>query len=92
MTTPRFCRWSPRTSSGTSTALALDLGVKVFQGSPQLTVDRIVDAGETIVVPHVGETRRDDGSAFRFAACDILTFTGDLISRVESYVVPLRTE
>ncbi|MBA3250321.1 MAG: hypothetical protein H0T66_08470 [Geodermatophilaceae bacterium] len=63
-----------------------------FQGSPQLTVDRIVDAGETIVVPHVGETRRDDGSAFRFAACDILTFTGDLISRVESYVVPLRTE
>lgn len=64
---------------------------EAFQHSPALTIDRLIDAGETIVVPHVGETRQADGSPFRFAACDILTFTGDLISRVESYVVPLPT-
>ncbi|GAA4980030.1 nuclear transport factor 2 family protein [Pseudonocardia tropica] len=61
-----------------------------FQGAPQLDVDRLIEAGETVVVPHVGEVRQADGALFRFAACDILTFTGeDLISRVESYVVPL---
>lgn len=60
-----------------------------FQGSPTLTVERVIDADDTVVMPHLGELEKTDGTLFRFAAVDILTFQGDLISRVESYVVPL---
>lgn len=60
-----------------------------FAGPPQLTVDRIINAGDTVAVPHEGEVRQADGTPFRFAACDILTFNGDLITRVESWVVPI---
>jgi ketosteroid isomerase-like protein len=36
-----------------------------------------------------GQARRRDGVDFRFAYADVFTFTGDAISRVESYLVPL---
>lgn len=62
-----------------------------FEGSPKLTVDRLIEEGETIVVPHAGEVNRSDGGVLRFAAVDIFTFEGDLISRVESFVVPVDT-
>lgn len=39
--------------------------------------------------PHQGEVNRSDGGVLRFAAVDVFTFDGDLISRVESYVVPV---
>ena len=42
--------------------------------------------------PRLDVDRVIDGAPFRFAACDILTSTGDLISLVESYVVPLPSE
>jgi hypothetical protein len=32
---------------------------------------------------------RTSGDVHRFAECDVFTFTGDLIGRVESYLVPL---
>ena len=41
-----------------------------------------------IAVPHSGKVKRRDGALFTFAACDVFTFDADLISRVESYVVP----
>lgn len=61
-----------------------------FEGSPKLTVDRLIEDEETVVVPHHGEARRSDGGVLRFAAVDVFTFDGDLISRVESYVVPVQ--
>lgn len=59
-----------------------------FSGPPVLTIDRIIAAGETVAVPHVGEVNQANGTPFRFAACDILTFEGGVICRVESWVVP----
>lgn len=66
-----------------------DAEIENFDGPPKLRVDRIIDAGGTVAVPHEGEVRQADGTPFRFAACDILTFDGDLITRVESWVVPI---
>ena len=43
------------------------------------------------MAPHIGEVKRSDGGLLRFAAIDVFTFDGDLITRVESYVVPVET-
>jgi ketosteroid isomerase-like protein len=60
-----------------------------FEANPTLHVDRKIDAGDTVVCIGDGAGRMTNGDDFRFAFCDIFTFRGDLICRVESYVVPL---
>lgn len=61
-----------------------------FEGSPNLKVERLIEEGDTVVAPHVGEGRLRDGDVFRFAGVTVFGFDGELISRVESYIVPLR--
>jgi ketosteroid isomerase-like protein len=63
-----------------------------FEGSPKLTIDRLVEEGETVVAIGTGQGRHREAGPFRFAYCDVFTFRGDLISRVESYVVSLPGE
>jgi ketosteroid isomerase-like protein len=60
-----------------------------FVGSPMLTVDRLIEAADTIVATGNGEAKQKTGEVHRFAFCDIFTFADELIARVESYVVPL---
>jgi ketosteroid isomerase-like protein len=60
-----------------------------FEGSPKLTVERLIEEGDTVVAPHLGEGRLKSGDVFRFAGVTVLGFDGELISRVESYIVPL---
>ena len=45
--------------------------------------------GDTVVCIGDGSGTQVTGEDFRFAFCDVFTFRGDLICRVESYVVPL---
>ncbi|HWB71127.1 MAG TPA: nuclear transport factor 2 family protein [Egibacteraceae bacterium] len=61
-----------------------------FVGSPTLTVDRLVEEADTVVATGNGETTHESGQVHRFAFCDVFTFAGDDICRVESYLVPLR--
>jgi uncharacterized protein len=51
--------------------------------------DRLVEEGATVVAIGTGQARRRDGVDFHFAYCDVFAFSGDAISRVESYLVPL---
>jgi uncharacterized protein len=60
-----------------------------FVGSPILAVDRLVEEADTVVAIGNGETIHRSGALHRFAFCDVFTFTGDQICRVESYLVPL---
>ena len=60
-----------------------------FQGRPTLHVDRLVEEGDTVVAIGGGRAERAGGGEHRFAFCDVFTFRGDLIARVESYVVAL---
>ena len=60
-----------------------------FQGSPILQVDRLVEEDDVVVAIGSGEGSRRTGERIRFAFCDVFTFQGDLICRVESYLVPL---
>lgn len=60
-----------------------------FTGSPALDVDRLVEQGDTVVAIGRGAGTHKLSGEFRFAFCTVLTFSGDLIGRVESYLVPL---
>jgi ketosteroid isomerase-like protein len=60
-----------------------------FAGRPRLAVDRLVEEADTVVAIGSGEAALESGEPFRFAYCTVLTFAGDKIHRVESYVVPL---
>lgn len=58
-------------------AFASEIVGEGFRGGPDLKVERVLESEDAVVVPHTGETRLDNGTPFRFAACDILTFEGD---------------
>jgi uncharacterized protein len=60
-----------------------------FVGSPALIVDRMVEEGDTVVAIGTGAATQTSGVVFEFAFCDVFTFRGDAIRRVESYLVPL---
>lgn len=60
-----------------------------FEGSPRLTVERTIEAGDTVVVTGEGTGRHRENGPFRFAYNDLFTFRDGLISQVDSYVVPL---
>jgi uncharacterized protein len=60
-----------------------------FVGSPTLTLDRLVEEADTVVAIGSGEATRSTGEVLRFVYCDVFTFRGDLIGRVESYLVHL---
>jgi len=63
-----------------------------FAGSPTLRLDRVIEEADTVVAIGTGEHPLTSGEVHRFAFCDVFTFAGDLIHRVESYVVPLHDE
>jgi uncharacterized protein len=62
---------------------------EAFEGSPSLDVDRLIEELDTVVALGIGRGRRKDGQDFRFAFSTVFTFRGELICRVESYLVPL---
>jgi ketosteroid isomerase-like protein len=58
-----------------------------FVGSPTLTLDRLIEEGDTVVAIGSGEATHRSGEVRRFVYCDVFTFAGDLVRRVESYLV-----
>jgi ketosteroid isomerase-like protein len=60
----------------------------VFEGNPELTVDRLVEEGDAVVAIGSGEARYKSGEIHRFVFCDVFTFANGTIRRVESYLVP----
>jgi hypothetical protein len=49
----------------------------------------MVEEGGTVVTTGTGQGRRRSGEIHRFCFCDVFVFDGDLVGRVESYLVPL---
>jgi ketosteroid isomerase-like protein len=60
-----------------------------FTGRPELHVDRLLASSDAVVAIGDGAAQQATGGRLRFAFCDVFTFRGELIARVESYVVPL---
>jgi ketosteroid isomerase-like protein len=60
-----------------------------FEGSPTLTVDRLVEEDDAVVAVGGGQAAKKGGGVLRFVFCDVFTFTDGKISRLESYLVNL---
>ena len=60
-----------------------------FQGQPTLAIDRFIEGADEVCAVGTGTAQTVDGDDFHFAYIDVFTFRADLISRVESYVVPI---
>lgn len=60
-----------------------------FSGSPRLKIDRVFEDGQAIITTGEGWGTHLEHGPFHFAFNDIFTFRNGLISRVDSYVVPL---
>jgi uncharacterized protein len=60
-----------------------------FEGSPELTIERIIEAGDTVVVTGEGVGHHRETGRFRFAYGTLFTFREGLIAQVDSYIVPL---
>lgn len=60
-----------------------------FEGSPELSVERTVEAGDVVVVTGTGAGRHREHGPFRFVYSDLFTFRDGLIAQVDSYVVPV---
>lgn len=63
-----------------------------FTGRPALSLDRLIEEGSAVVAIGEGAATTIDGATHRFAFCDVFTFEGALIARVESYLVPLNDQ
>jgi len=79
-----------RTTSGKA-EFDTEIENPVFEGSPDLVVDRTLGMGDTFVVTGTGAGHIRDAGPFTFAFSDIFIFERDLITKIDSYVVPLTT-
>jgi ketosteroid isomerase-like protein len=60
-----------------------------FEGSPELTIERTIEADDMLVVTGTGIGYHGVAGRFQFAYSDIFTFRDGLIAQVDSYVVPI---
>lgn len=60
-----------------------------FVGHPLITADRLVEEDDTVVAIGAVEANWKTGEVLRAVFCDVFTFTGDRISRLETYQVNL---
>jgi ketosteroid isomerase-like protein len=58
-----------------------------FEGSPELTVERTIEADGVIVATGTGIGHHREAGRFQFAYNDIFTFRDGLIAQVDSYIV-----
>jgi ketosteroid isomerase-like protein len=59
------------------------------EGSPTITVDRVIEEGDAVVA--IGAVRQPmkNGTTLEAVFCDVFTFVGDKINRLETYQVNL---
>jgi uncharacterized protein len=56
-------------------------------GSPTLTLDRLIEEGDTVVAVGSGEMSLKEAGRVAFVFTEVLTFAGDRISRLETFHV-----
>lgn len=58
-------------------------------GSPTLHLDRLIEAGDTVVAVGHGEMTLKEAGRVAFVFAEVFTFTGDRISRLETFHINL---
>jgi hypothetical protein len=58
-------------------------------GSPTLNLDRLIEEGDTVVAVGNGEMTLKEAGHVPFVFAEVFTFTGDTISRLETFHINL---
>src|SRR5262245_37657141 len=58
-----------------------------FEGSPTLVVDRLIEDGDSVAATGSGHVAKRGGERASFVFCDVFTFKGDAVSRLDTYHV-----
>jgi uncharacterized protein len=70
-------------------AFDAEIANEAFVGSPTLTIDRLIEEGDSVVAVGSGSAAKKGGGRLDFVFCDVFTFAGDAISHLETYQVNL---
>jgi ketosteroid isomerase-like protein len=60
-----------------------------FEGRPTLAIDRLIEEDHSVVAVGSGSATMKNGEVLRFRFADVFTFTGEAVSRLETYQVNL---
>ncbi len=58
-----------------------------FEGRPDITLDRLIEEGTTVVATGGGSVPEKGGKRREFVFCEVFSFTGDEVSRLDTYHV-----
>jgi ketosteroid isomerase-like protein len=58
-----------------------------FEGGPELTIDRLIEEGDTVACTGGGSVPEKGGDRRDFVFCEVFTFAGDAVSRLDTYHV-----
>jgi ketosteroid isomerase-like protein len=58
-----------------------------FEGSPTITVDRLIEEGDTVVATGGGSVAQKGGDHREFVFCEVFSFNGDAVSSLDTYHV-----
>jgi ketosteroid isomerase-like protein len=58
-----------------------------FEGSPTINLERLIEEGDSVAVTGNGSVRKKGGEVMKFAFSEVFTFTGDFVSRLDTYHV-----
>jgi ketosteroid isomerase-like protein len=58
-----------------------------FEGSPTITIERLIEEGDTVVAAGSGSVAKKGGEPAHFAFCEVFSFSGNPVGRIDTYHV-----
>ena len=60
---------------------------EAFEGHPTINLERLIEEGDCVAVTGNGTATKKGGERVHFVFSEVFTFTGDLVSRLDTYHV-----
>lgn len=68
-------------------AFDAEIETEGFEGNPAITIDRLIEEGESVVATGGGSVTEEGGRSREFVFCEVFSFTGNAVSRLDTYHV-----
>jgi uncharacterized protein len=58
-----------------------------YEGGPEMTIDRMIEESDVVAAQGHGRIPMEGGGVREFVFCEVYTFTGEAVSRLDTYHV-----
>jgi hypothetical protein len=58
-----------------------------FEGNPAITIHRLIEEDDSVVATGGGSVAEEGGRSRKFVFCEVFSFTGNAVSRLDTYHV-----